>query len=447
MLKFKLNKFSKTILFIFLAIIFNSCSDDDDNAVSIPKQSELNTKIAVFSDAHYFSSSLGTSGSAFEEYLAVDRKLIAESQAISESLTSILKNESVSIVLVAGDLTKDGEKQSHEEFAALLKQIENTGKKVYVVPGNHDVANPEAYSYSGANKTKVANISADDFAQIYADYGFSEAIAKDANSLSYVVEPTPGLVLIAMDACRYKENDKTEVIGGKFSDATLTWIKSQITKAKSEGKTVIGMMHHGLVEHFTGQKTNPISADYVIDDWQNVATSFANLGMRAVFTGHFHANDITRFDAGTDFIYDIETGSLVTSPCAYRIINFNNNKFDIATKFIQSINYNTGGKTFTQYAADYTYDGMLSLITNQLKYGFGLDDASVATIAPIATSAFITHYKGDETIPAEYQPIIDKLINSSDMGTKFFGQMLASIFTDLNPADNNVSLILNTTKK
>ena len=36
-------------------------------------------QFAVFSDPHYYDSSLGTTGSAFEDYLMQDRKLLRES--------------------------------------------------------------------------------------------------------------------------------------------------------------------------------------------------------------------------------------------------------------------------------------------------------------------------------------------------------------------------------
>jgi DNA repair exonuclease SbcCD nuclease subunit len=421
------------------ALTLTSCSDDD-NSSSNTTSGPVSAKIAVFSDPHYFASSLGTSGAAFNEYVAGDRKLIAESQEISKSTISALLNENSNIVLVPGDLTKDGEKQCHQEFAALLKLLENKGKKVYVIPGNHDVANPDAYSFSGDSKTKIPSVSADEFATIYKDYGYGEAIAKDPNSLSYVAEPVNGMWLIAMDACRYKENKTSPVTGGRFSDETLTWVKTQLAKAKELNKTVIGMMHHGLVEHFSGQKTNPISSDYVVDNWQTIATDFANAGMKAVFTGHYHANDIASFTSGNNTIYDIETGSLVTSPCPYRIIDFSNNVMNISTKYVTSINYNTGGKTFTQYAADFLYTGMVDLVTYMLTKQYGVSADIAKQVAPIAAAAFVAHYKGDESMPAVYAPYIESFLKSSDASTQYLGVTAKALFTDLNPSDNNVSL-------
>src|SRR5664279_2565676 len=64
-------------------------------------------KLLVFSDPHYFDPSLGTTGSAFETYLASDRKLIAESDAIMRAMVGLVATENPQVVLVSGDLTKD----------------------------------------------------------------------------------------------------------------------------------------------------------------------------------------------------------------------------------------------------------------------------------------------------------------------------------------------------
>jgi 3',5'-cyclic AMP phosphodiesterase CpdA len=131
----------------------------------------------VFSDPHYFDPSLGTTGAAFEAYLASDRKLIAESDAIMRAMVAQVEAQNPQVVLVSGDLTKDGEQLSHHSVAALLAQMKTGGRKVFVVPGNHDIQNGGASSYAGDTATPVPAISAAEFAEIYKDLGFSDAIA------------------------------------------------------------------------------------------------------------------------------------------------------------------------------------------------------------------------------------------------------------------------------
>lgn len=97
---------------------------------SITKQDPVSTlpKIAVISDPHYYAPELGTTGTAFNNYLAADRKMIAESKAILESTIESIKNSDAESVLVSGDLTKDGELLSRQQFAEHMKQLEDVGK-------------------------------------------------------------------------------------------------------------------------------------------------------------------------------------------------------------------------------------------------------------------------------------------------------------------------------
>ena len=273
---------------------------------------KLNSKIAVVSDIHYFPADFVSEGKAFNEYLVSDRKLLAESEAIFNETVKKIKSSNVDIVFVTGDMTKDGEKQSHQEVAALLKEIEETGKKVYVIPGNHDINNPEAVKYVGDEAIAVDTVTPEEFVDIYKEFGYDEALERDPHSLSYIVEPEKGMKLFAMDTCKYEENiGKTEpVVSGALKDETLNWIKGQIDSMKNENCIISGMMHHNLLEHFNTQSVD--FSDYVVANWDGLSTELADLGMKFVFTGHSHRSDITMKETEKgNKIYYIETNSLV----------------------------------------------------------------------------------------------------------------------------------------
>ena len=432
-----------SVMFACLFLVLVSCSDDDSPNSG---NSGIATKIMVFSDPHLMDPSLYADGKAFQAYLAQDRKMLAQSDAIMQEMTRIAVNDkSIKIVLVCGDLTKDGEALSHSRFAGYLKQIENSGKKVFVIPGNHDINNSNSMKFVGDNEESTPTITPDQFKSIYNEFGFSQAIAKDPNSLSYIVEPVNGLWLFCLDPVRYKENTNATgpITGGKFSDETLTWIKGKLQEAKTSGKLVFGMEHHGLIEHFTGQKTASISSDYVIDNWENVSQSFADLGMKIMFTGHFHANDITKRTLSSSFIFDIETGSLVTCPSPYRIITLSNDKkLTITTSHIENINYDLGGKTFQKFSDDFITEGMTNLITYQLTQQFKISAQVAAMVVPTIVDAFKAHYAGDEQISANDQAVINLAKNYDGMSA--YAALLQSLFTDLPPADNNITIDLNT---
>ena len=109
-------------LSILLSFTFLNCSNNEENQeeIAVPLQ------IAVISDSHIYDSSvLGSSGSALQAYIATDRKMLIESEAIFDSAISEIKKSSVKYLFIAGDLTKDGEKINHELLAGKLKKLED----------------------------------------------------------------------------------------------------------------------------------------------------------------------------------------------------------------------------------------------------------------------------------------------------------------------------------
>src|ERR1035437_7545651 len=154
-------------LFSLLCIVFTNSCKNEDSSKSVPET----VKFMVISDIHYFDPSLFTlpANAHFKGYLAADRKLIIESSAILKNVLATVMTEKPDFLLVTGDLTKDGEKVSHQAVAALFKNLSDNGIKVLVIPGNHDVNNPAAASYLGTETAKIDNISAADFATIYSN--------------------------------------------------------------------------------------------------------------------------------------------------------------------------------------------------------------------------------------------------------------------------------------
>ena len=404
-------------------------------------------KISVFSDPHYMDPSLLIAdGVAFQTYLAQDRKMLAQSASILDSVITSVSNAQPNIVLVTGDLTKDGELVSHLAVSNQLQTLKNAGIKVFVCPGNHDVNNPDAMSFNGDTATPVPNIQSNDFAAIYAPFGYADAIARDSNSLAYVVEPVPGLLILSMDACHYERNTNgSPFTGGYFNDARLGWITNQLAAARDQGKFVIGMVHHGVMEHYTGQKT--LFPDYVIDNYQSIDQIFASYGMKVVFTGHYHAQDVAMTTLPAGALFDIETGSTVTYPCPYRVIDLNSNGVMTVNSYrVTDINYDLGGQDFQTFAANFEQKGLMGLSTYMLMAPpYSLPQSQAAQLAPAMTEAFMSHYQGDEStrpISAQTQGIISYLSSINDPNFQFMAYELNAIFHDPAPSDNNLTINL-----
>ena len=399
-------------------------------------------KIAVLSDLHYMDPSLlREDGSAFQMYLMQDRKLLAESSAILQEVVNELLIEKPDLVLISGDLTKDGELVCHQAVIKQLRILEANRIKVLVVPGNHDINNPDAVLFDGDNTEPVATVSPEQFRSLYADYGYGSAIASDPNSLSYISEPFKNLFVLAIDANEYYDNtSEYSVTAGNIKDATMEWITTQLAGLKSKkGKVVIGMMHHGVIEHFMGESV--IFPDYLVDDRFTRADELMQAGLKVIFTGHFHGNDAVQLASGDLLLTDIETGSPVSYNSPYRIIDLIDNKMYVETKHITSIDYpGLNGVPFPEYEAAISFAAFEFLAKYMLMSPpYNVPEFYATLVAPVFSGAMMAHFAGDETISDETNTEIQFVYGiSADLGNMLYG-----FYTDLPPSDNDLVIDLN----
>lgn len=206
-----------------------------------------------------------------------------------------------------------------------------------MINGNHDINNKNAKNYNTADgkMTSATRTTPQDFYNTYKKLVYDDPTViarftpkdgKAAGQESYVARPAKGFTLIAIDSCRYSADNtdrgKDEHnTSGAVSPDLEQWVLQQIAAAKKRGDTVIGMEHHNLVPHFTMESIQAV--DYVIHDWDRLAREYADAGMHYIFTGHYHANDVSKLTTknGND-IYDIETGSAGGYPSPTRIQDF-----------------------------------------------------------------------------------------------------------------------------
>ena len=108
-----------------------------------------NHKIVVIADPHVMGDGLQDDGTAWQNYLAGSRKLIDYSQALFDQAVSDIEGLWPKLVLIVGDLTKDGEQASHEYVKGKLDYLKNLGIPTLVIPGNHDLGTADAKIYNG----------------------------------------------------------------------------------------------------------------------------------------------------------------------------------------------------------------------------------------------------------------------------------------------------------
>jgi hypothetical protein len=98
-------------------------------------------------------------------------------------------------------------------------------------------------------------------------------------------------------------------------------------------------------------------------------------------------------------------------------LNNTDKSFNVSTKFVTEINYNTNGQTFQQYAKDTLEHGLTNLVNYVLMTSYGLDAATASVLTPHVVNAYVAHYAGDEKIPADEQAFISYLASSSTTAT------------------------------
>ena len=369
-------------------------------AITLPTSAQPNkSKIVVLSDPHVMAPQLLVSdGTAWQNFLNNSRKLEDCSRELFDELMTRIGNDiKPELLLITGDMAKDGERLSHEYVVAKLDELRAKGIQTLVIPGNHDRgANDNAVYYDGDNTTPAEVCSDQTFATLYAQYGYGDSSERDPLSLSYACEPIRGLVIIGIDSGT----------GGSVTAATLQWVCQQAAKAQADGKWVMAMMHHPLEPHFL--EADKFINTVAVTDYENVRNQLADAGISILFTGHFHTSDILK-DYNADItkeIYDISTGSLASFPCDYRILtlDWKNSQLDIETAHISEL---PGHDRFAAKAEQRLKASIKNAIASQ--------GGAYSIVAEDAAKAYIEHAKGNEHESAEAQSILSTLLGYASL--------------------------------
>ena len=377
-------------------------------------------KMVVLSDPHVMAPSLLESeGTAWTNYLNKERKMVDNSQLLYDEMMTRIMTASPDLVLITGDLTKDGEQVSHEYVISKLNELRASGIQVLVIPGNHDRgANRNAVYYNGVSTTAAAVADNDWFAEHYVNYGYGNSSEREETTLTYACEPIDGLVVIGIDSGRR----------GIVSSTTLNWVKEKAETAKANGKRVIAMMHHPLIPHFTGVNTFVETA--VISNYETVRNTLADAGIKVVFTGHIHTSDIAK-DWNADLskaIYDVNTGSLISYPCDYREVTLSDDlsKMSITTGHISKLE---GRDDFVHVAKNWLETAIEKAVIAK--------GSAYALIAPTVTQALIIHAEGNEPENEDAADILTTLLAAADMGVAW-GKLTEKKAADLKVMVNSL---------
>lgn len=298
-------------------------------------------KFYLVTDTHYFEPSLGCSGAAYDEYMKREQYFMAESSDIVKAtFAEIAADESVDTVLIPGDLSKNGELESHKSFIKELDKLKASGKKIFVITAGHDYGE-KSRAFVGDECIDTEGTSFAVLRDMYADYGYSQALAVDESTLSYIAEIAPQVRLLAIN-CDSEGNPKGEV-----DERLEGWIKIQLDEAKKDGCSVLAMCHYPMIPSVP---VFDLVGDAKLKNWRRTASFLADNGVELILTGHMHIQSVNEYvsEKGNNII-DICTACLVGSPAKYRKISVEGNSLTVESIDTPEFRDNANGESLQEY--------------------------------------------------------------------------------------------------
>lgn len=255
----------------------------------------LNFRFAVVSDLH-----IGLQHTILEQPNRFH--LVEVSIPALEIVLDHLEQLNLDFLLLPGDLTQDGEIDNHDWLA---KRLSKLPFPTYVVPGNHDIVQPQSDGYT---------IGLADFPHYYHQFGYT-----NLERLYYTCEVLPGVRLIGLNSIQFNSAGRQL---GQLDEVQLAWLKDILAEVK--GEVVLVMIHHNVIEHLPNQSNHVLGRRYMLDNAPVLLDLLHQAGVQLIFTGHLHVQDLAQFKD----IWEITTGSLVSFPHPYRVLEFSTDELE-----------------------------------------------------------------------------------------------------------------------
>ncbi|MBR4459114.1 MAG: metallophosphoesterase [Clostridia bacterium] len=264
------------------------------------------TTLMVASDLHYLAPSLFEGSDLFLRNISQGDGKVPQ---YSAELLRALLDEALEIrpdaLLLTGDLTFNGEKQSHLELAAAMDTLRDAGIPVWVIPGNHDINSPRAFAYLGETYEKTEAVTPAEFSEIWQRCMLP---AEASVGLSYHVPLNDSVWLAMLDVSVYEEAVEAY---GFYSEELQEWLLPLMAEAKENGVTVVSATHQSLIPHSSYRP-----GSYCIYNREYLQEDLRSGGVTLNLSGHIHVMHVIRQNGLTD----AATGSMCVSPHCFGLV-------------------------------------------------------------------------------------------------------------------------------
>lgn len=313
-------------------------------------------KVAIIADLHHFSETLSDGGEAYRLRSSSDQKCLAETGAIIDAAFSQIAESDCDAVLIAGDISNDGEKIAHDEVLVKIKALSEK-KKVFVVFSTHDwCCNGDAKRYEGDKSYKdVETVTAAYLREFYKDFGENQAYdtyENEIGAVSYAVKLSDKVRLIGLN------DDKNGEGKAGYCKEHFEWILRQVKDAKNNNETVILMEHHLVLPHIS----RLINGGQMIGDADERAEALTQAGVDFIIVGHSHMQRTTKYvSENGNIMHQINVGSLCGHPAPITMLSIEDEKYTIDVDHVEKFTYK-GTEYTNDYITEHSKDLLLGLL-------------------------------------------------------------------------------------
>lgn len=297
-------KIRLTALLLTLALLLSGCAGQAaafESPVSSPLPEAWELRAAVASDLHLDPDNTNKNGAALSA--------AGYNMELVDALLWDAREQGAAFILLTGDLVNGGRPHRHEALAEKLRQAEDGGLPVYVLPGNHD----------------LAPVGQQAFAAYYADFGYDEAFSRDEASLSYCVLREDAALLM-MDMGGYSAEAIDLPGAGKrrnneafLSEKTLRWAETMLQEAQKRKLPVLCAGHFNLLSE---ESRNPEASGYHVENGERFASLLQQYKVPLFLSGHTHVRAVYRERGLTEQV----TEYLLSYPTGYSILDLTADK-------------------------------------------------------------------------------------------------------------------------